>query len=277
MNQRKSSQEDSANDRLLLEIERAISEKMEKGRADETLWGFAAQLANATPPVDASFQHSLRHRLLTASASQHRESLENVPTRQPGRPAGSGGHFAGLKLGRLSLVGVAAAAMLLVVVMAVAQYVYQQQSEPGVQAPSSAVAPELDAAQVSALAGQLNQQSERTIIVYPPGYAVTLAAQIQHRVVPLLVDRGQDEDPSPEAISAALASILPASGLVDVILVTREAADTSTPVRVALEQASSASMTRKPMALWPGTGSWSGREIRPFNPWAPSSRAVLNW
>ena len=75
LNQRKSSQEASANDGLLLEIERAISEKMERGHADEARWGFAAELANAVPPVDASFQRSLRLRLQTVSASQNVESM----------------------------------------------------------------------------------------------------------------------------------------------------------------------------------------------------------
>ena len=53
---------------------------------------------------------------------------------------------------------------------------------------------------------------------------------------PLILDRGQGKDPGPETISAVLASILPASGLVDVIMVTQEATDASSQVPIALEQ-----------------------------------------
>ena len=236
MNQRKSSQEASANEGLLIEIERAISEKMQVGHSDEARWGFAAELANATPPVDASFQRSLRLRLQTVSASQNMESTESAPSPHLSSPAGLIGYLTRLKLGRLSLIGIAAAAMLLLVVMAVAQYVYQQQREPGIQAPTSISVPELDPAQVNALANQLNQGSARTVVVYPADYATTLAAQIRHRVVPLILDGGQGKDPGPETISAVLASILPASGLVDVIMVAQEATDASSQVRIALEQ-----------------------------------------
>ena len=70
MNHRGNSRNAGTNEGLLLKIEQAISEKMQVGRADETRWGFVAELANATPPVDASFQRSLRDRLLAASASE---------------------------------------------------------------------------------------------------------------------------------------------------------------------------------------------------------------
>ena len=75
--------------------------------------------------------------------------------------------------------------MLLLVVMAVTQYAYQQQREPDVQAPTSISAPELNPAQVD---GRIHpaptRDPERTVVVYPPDYTTTLAAEVRHRVVP---------------------------------------------------------------------------------------------
>jgi hypothetical protein len=41
-------------------IEGAITEKLQGGRAEEERFGFAATVANATPPADATFRRTLR-------------------------------------------------------------------------------------------------------------------------------------------------------------------------------------------------------------------------
>jgi hypothetical protein len=49
-------------------VEGAITEKLQRGRADEERFGFAAAVANATPPVDEAFRQTLRDTIVAEAA-----------------------------------------------------------------------------------------------------------------------------------------------------------------------------------------------------------------
>ncbi len=199
-------------DGLLDSVERAVAEKMQTGHADETLYGFVARLANATPPVDEAFQRGLRARILTELAGNKKEGKRQDRV-QP------------INWRRLSLAGVAAAFVLLLS-FAAFQHIW-------VDIPARPPALTLAAGDVDALVGKLNMDSaSRTVVVFPADYAETLAERTQHQVVPLDVDA----DLAPAMIQAALGAALPSSGLVDVILVNQGATGTIRPLQRALEQ-----------------------------------------
>ncbi len=86
---------------------------------------------------------------------------------------------------------------------------------------------------VDALVDKLNgDPTPRTVVVFPAGYAEKLAGRIQHKVVPLSFTG----DPTPVAIQAALGTVLPLDGLVDVVMVSQDATDAIHQVRAVLEQ-----------------------------------------
>lgn len=89
------------------------------------------------------------------------------------------------------------------------------------------------AADVEDLAESLNEDlNTRAVVVFPADYAHTLAAHTRHQVVPLAVNAAS----GPTTIEAAIAIVLPPSGLVDVVIASQEAADPALQVQVALEQ-----------------------------------------
>jgi hypothetical protein len=54
-------------------VENAIAEKLEHGHAEEERFGFAATVANATPPVDESFRQTLRASIVAEAAQSVEE------------------------------------------------------------------------------------------------------------------------------------------------------------------------------------------------------------
>jgi hypothetical protein len=207
-------------DSFLASVERAVAEKMQAGYADEARYGFTARLANATPPVNETFQRVLRARILTELTENAKEEKQQTTIRD--RPYT-------INFRRLSLVGALAAAVILALAMAVFSRVHVWQ--PGGTTEGAAL--QLDSGDVDALADQLNAEpTSRAVVVFPGDYAETLAGHIQHEVVPLTLNGAL---PMP-AIHAVLGAALPSSGLVDVIMVNPEATDAERPVRIALEQ-----------------------------------------
>ncbi len=243
-------------DNLLDNVERAVAEKMRTGHADEARYEFAARVANATPPVDEDFQKALRARILTELTKNPETTIslrgitnnENVAAlsiaRSRGMETSATDSFSEEKkqtmtikerahpinLWQLSLVGVVTI-LVLVLAFTVSQHIRVGEPEMRGESPAAPTL-QLAAGDVDALIHKLNlDPTPRTVIVFPAGYAETLAKRIQHQVIPLVVDG----DLAPTAIQAALGTALPSSGLVDVILVNHEATDT-TQVRTALEQ-----------------------------------------
>lgn len=209
-----------AEDSFLDSVERAIAEKMRTGHADDLRYGFAARIANATPPVNETFQQALRARILAELTKKEKQTMatkDRVPT---------------INSWRFALVGMAAAVVILILAFAMSQHipVWEPEKEP---APIVALAPQLAARDVEALVDRLNEDpTPRTVVVFPGDYAATLAERIQHQVVPLLLNG----DLNLAAIQAALGTVLPRSGLVDVVMVSQEATDAARQVRIALEQ-----------------------------------------
>lgn len=58
-------------------IEGAIAAKLESGYAEETCFGFAATVANETPPVDEEFRRTLRASIV-AEANQDLEETRQI-------------------------------------------------------------------------------------------------------------------------------------------------------------------------------------------------------
>lgn len=209
-----------AGDSLLNDLERTIAEKVETGHADEARYGFAAQVANATPPVNRAFQRALRARIL---AELTESEGRTITAKERKRTGGSW---------RSSLLAALAAA--LVLLMAIAVSLLTDAWEPGMEArvPTAAPSP-LASRDVDALVDRFKEDSApRTVLVFPSHYAEGLVGRIQHKVVPLKLSR----DLAPAAIQAALGAALPSSGLVDMIMVNQEATDAERSVRIALEQ-----------------------------------------
>jgi hypothetical protein len=205
------------NDDLLDSVERAIAEKMGIGRADEARYGFAARLANATPPVNETFQRALRARILVELTREKNRTMtvrDRVQT---------------TNFWQLSLVG----GIILLLIFAASQCVHLWNPEIEAHVPTVASTLPLVSGDVDALANKINEDpAPRTVMVYPGDYAETLAGRIQHQVVPIALDGNLD----PTAIQAALGAVLPSSGLVDVIIVNRETTNAAYQVLVALEQ-----------------------------------------
>jgi len=198
---------------ILNGIEGAIAEKEQQGYASEAHFGFAATMANATPPVDETFRQTLRGRIMAeANASM--------------KPR----HTMLFKRWSLSIRGALAAALVLTMLFVVALQIGLR--IPGVedQTPSALPLPQED---IDALASELNTApTPRTVAVFPADYAPSLAERTQHTVVPLAL-----ADPrNLKAIQAALGAVLPRSGLVDVILVDQNGGDVTKLVQAALER-----------------------------------------
>jgi hypothetical protein len=203
-------------DDALDSIERVIRDKMHVGHADETRYGFVARVANATPPVSGSFRQALRARILTERPGDKKRTMTVK------------NHVRAINLSRPFLVGALAALFVLILAFAVSPPMRILKS-------GLAVPPALRIASqdVDALVDKLNRDpSPRAVVVFPADYAEVLAGRTGHKVEPLLLD----DDPTPTTIHAALGTILPSRGLVDVILVHQEASGVAYQVRAALEQ-----------------------------------------
>jgi hypothetical protein len=213
-----------ADNGFLDSIERAITEKKQAGYADEVRYGFTAQLANATPPVSATFEQALRARVLA-------ELTEN--TQEERRQMTISDRLTTINFRRLSLVGALASAAILAVAIALFPRVRVWQPEGAPERPMEEVTLPLDPRDINALADQLNREPALGIVlVFPGDYAGTLAEQVRHEVVPLTLN-GAVAIP---AIHAALGAALPSSGLVDMVMVSQEASDVERSVRIALEE-----------------------------------------
>jgi hypothetical protein len=213
-----------SDDGFLDGIDRAITERMKTGYADEARYGFPARLANATPPVDDTFQRVLRARILTELTRNTEKEKRTMTIRN---------HLQNISYWRLSLAGGLAAMLILTLAFAISQHIRVGEPEMRVAMPTVAPASQLASGDVDALADQLNEEpASRTVVVFPGDYAETLARHIQHEVVPLTL-KGALAMP---AIHATLGAALPSSGLVDVIMVDPEATDAERSVRIALEQ-----------------------------------------
>ncbi len=208
-------------DDLLDSIERAIAEKTEIGRADEARYGFTARLANATPPVDETFQRALRARILVELTKEKKQIMtvqDRVQT---------------ANFWQLSLVGGITVMLILLLIFAASQYAHLWKPETEAHVPTVAPTLPLISRDVDALVDKINEGTvPRTVVVYPGDYAETLAGHIQHQVLPLVLDGDLD----PTAIQAALGAVLPPSGLVDVVIVNQETTEAARQVLLALEQ-----------------------------------------
>jgi hypothetical protein len=217
-----------ADDGLLDSIERAITERRQTGYADEARYGFVARLANATPPVSATFEQALRARVLAELAKDTQEERRQMTVSD---------RWATIRFRRLSLVGALAAAVILALAIALSPRLRVWQPEGPLERPPERpveeVVLQLDPGDVSALAEQLNQEPTLgTVLVFPGEYADALAEQIRREVVPLTLN-GAVAIP---AIHAALGAALPSSGLVDMIMVSQEATDLERSLRIVLEE-----------------------------------------
>jgi hypothetical protein len=209
-----------ASNGLLDDIERAIIEKEQAGYADEARHGFAARLANATPPVDEPFQQALRAGVLAELVRDTQEGRRGITT---------GDRLTTIGLRRLSLIGALAIAAILALAMVV--FPRARIWQPGGSGEEVGVA--LDPGDVNALAYQLDEEPAlRTVLVFPGEYAGALAGHVRQEVVPLTLN-GAVTLP---AIRAALGAALPSSGLVDMIMVSQEAIELEHSVRVVLEE-----------------------------------------
>jgi len=207
---------------LLDGVERAISERSQAGHADEARYGFVARVANATPPVNESFQRTLRARVV---AELEKDAV--------GRQATVQDRLRTRGLRRLSLVGGLATILILVSAFVLWSRVWVWEPEMETGAPTAAPVAQLAPGDVDALADRLNgEPAPRTVAVFPGGYAGVLAERVQHPVVPLSLGA----DLTPAAIRAALGAVLPSSGLIDVVIVNQDAADAVQQVRAVLEQ-----------------------------------------
>ena len=209
-----------ANNGLLDAVERAIIEKQQAGYADEARHGFAARLANATPPVNETFEQALRARVLAELAEDTQEGRRQMAISD---------RLTTIRIRRLSLVGALAAAAILAFAMVV--FLRAGVWQPG--GSEEEVIVELDPGDVNALADQLNEEPTLgTVLIFPGDYAETLAGHVRREVVPLTLN-GAVAIP---AIHAALGAVLPSSGLVDMIMVSQEATDVERSVRIVLEE-----------------------------------------
>jgi hypothetical protein len=182
---------------------------MQHGHAAEDRFGFAATLANATPPVDRTFRRTLRAGLI----SEATRSLEIQ-----GRAGTALDRRWGLDRWRLALGGGLAAVLALILAFVSLNSLWGPGT--GQRTPTPDLGPQLDAQNVDALVQRLNQESSpRTVAVFPANYAPLLAERTHHAVLPL----------TPQAA-------LPRDGLVDVVWVGHNGGDAARQVRVALEQ-----------------------------------------
>jgi hypothetical protein len=211
-------------------VEGAIAEREQHGHAEETLFGFAATVTNAAPPVDEAFRRTLRDRIMAEAVAQVKEEETHASWKNVMLSVVEGlGRIMPFKHWPLSLRGGLAVVLILILASVVALYIvpgrFGNVDAPGVGEQVSSVPP-LPQEDVDALVGRLNEASApRTVAVFPPDYAPSLAERIQHNVVPLVFDG-----------ASALGSVLPAGGLVDVILVHQDNRDLSRRVWATLER-----------------------------------------
>lgn len=210
-------------DNPLDDIERAIAEKMQVGHADEANYGFAAQLANAAPPVNETFRRALRARILV-ELTEVKEEKQTMAIKN---------RMQAINFWRLSLIGGLAAMLVLILALVVSQHIHMGGPEMRATVPTVTPTSQLASRDVNALVDSINKDpAPRTVIVYPGEYTEILAGRVQHQVVPLALDNNLD----PTAIQTALGAVLPPRGWVDVIIVNQKTTGAARQVLVALEK-----------------------------------------
>jgi hypothetical protein len=204
-------------DSLLDNIEQAIHEKAQTGRANEAHHGLVAQVANATPAVNEAFRRTLRARILAEGTKKGRRTMTS---RDRARP---------VNLWRFALVTLMA---ILIVTLALTYTRTQVVEWNDVPVGRPRSGGRLTTEDFDALAEALNSApAPRTVVVYPDR-ASPVAERVRHKTVPLVLG----EDTTPTAIRGALGMILPPSGFVDLVMAGAEANDTTRQVRAVMEQ-----------------------------------------
>jgi hypothetical protein len=79
-------------------VEAAIAERLEHKHAEEERFEFAATIANATPPVDESFQQTLRARIVAEAAQTMKEKRQMRTIQNRGREVNTGRLYPTLRL-----------------------------------------------------------------------------------------------------------------------------------------------------------------------------------
>jgi hypothetical protein len=201
---------------LLESIEQAIHEKTQTGRANEARHGFAARVANATPPVNEAFRRSLRARILAPGAEK--------------RTWGRTGQDRTRPVHRWRLVLATLAAVLVVAVwLRYPRTVVVELNDVPIGRPGSGG--RLTSEDFDALAEALNRlPAPRTVLVYPD-CASPIAERVRHETVPLVLGKRT----TPAAIDRAVEKIVPSSGFVDLVMAGAEEDDTTRQVRAAIE------------------------------------------
>jgi len=208
---------------LLDSIEQAMSEKVGTGRASEARHGFVARVANATPPMNEAFRRTLRARILAKETKKGRQSVVSQHRSQAFNPW------------RFALWPVTLATLTAILVVALAfTYTYTRQIEwKDILAGRSGSGGQLVTEDLDALAEAINSAPvPRTVVVYPDR-ASAIEERVRHRTVPLVLGK----DTTPAAIRSALGLILPSSGFVDLVMVDAKDDETTSQVRIAVEQA----------------------------------------
>ena len=216
-------------DNLLRNVERVVAEKMQHGHADQVQYGFVAQLANATPPVNEAFQHALRARILTELSENTDIANVKICAKEKEKTMAIKNRVQTINFRRLSWIGGLVAMLVLILMFGALQFIHIGELEMRATAPAVPPALQLASGDVDMLVDRINADSApRTVLVYPGAYAETLAEHIRHQVVPLLLN----DHPDSMAIQAALGAALPPSGLVDVLIVKQETTETTQRVPV---------------------------------------------
>lgn len=235
-------------------IEGAITDKHQRGRAEEERFGFAATVANATPPADETFRRALRSTIVAEAVQTVERQRRARTTPDRGKKMNTRSWYPAL---RIAFTLSATAALLAFIFVtpwgqtlaqsALRFFVRTERTafplEPSqivtsVPDPSASTAqlpaPQLAPEDMDALARRLSEEPDpRTVAVFPADYALALAEQTAHPVVPVALGG----DPSPAAARAALDAALPKSGRVDVVLVGQDGGEGASTALVALEQA----------------------------------------
>lgn len=205
----------------------AVAERRERGHASEARFGFAATVANATPPIDETFRRRLRGRIVAEAAQ---------PVDQEGQARAAPGRKRIIRPWSLALAGGLAAVLVLVLGVAALQQTGLWSRLPSFRPgwkPETASPVQLARSDVDALVDRLNAETAaRTVAVFPGDYASALAEHIAHRVVPVALG----DDPSPATARAAVGAAVPDNGLVDVVLVDQNGRQEVHAVQAALEQ-----------------------------------------
>lgn len=217
-------------------IEGAIVERLEHGHAEEERFGFAATVANASPPVDESFRQTLRASIVAEVAQSLEEERQLRTMQNRGKEMTTRRLYPTLRLA----FGLSVVAALLAFAFVTPQGRSLAQSAfqffvrtESATLPLEPSAPQLAPEDIDALARRLNEEPDpRTVAIFPANYAPALAEHIKHEVVPLAV--GDDLDPV--AVQAALGAALPHNSLVDMVLVDQDEGEAAKRVRASLER-----------------------------------------